>query len=318
MTTIATRWAAQFGIEVNECGTWEMTDEVVVSTRRAVQPPSDIEYGRRFRTLRRHKPTSENVGIDHYGHVAHPHSLSYAPSTIFPTGRSHVNDLVDTTEMYLRTILELEEEGITPLRARIAERLRQSGPTVSQTVNRMERDGLLTVEDDRHLLLTDLGRMSAVAVMRKHRLAELLLVNIIGLPYEEAHEEACRWEHVMSEAVEQRVYELLGRPTRSPYGNPIPGLAEFEGPHPAKTTSEGERNLGFPGLTGAVVVRRISESVQTDVDVLRQLHAAGVDPGATVHVAQGGDEVIIDRSGEEVRLPRELASRVFVAHVGTA
>ena len=63
--------------------------------------------------------------------------------------------------------------------------------------------------------------------MRKHRLAELLLVNVIGMPYEEAHDEACRWEHVMSEAVEQKVYELLGRPTRSPYGNPIPGLDEF-------------------------------------------------------------------------------------------
>ena len=115
-----------------------------------------------------------------------------------------MNDLVDTTEMYLRTILELEEEGVPPLRARIAERLHQSGPTVSQTVNRMERDGLVVVEGDRHLLLTDLGRTHAVAVMRKHRLAELLLVNVIGLPYEEAHEEACRWEHVMSDAVEQR------------------------------------------------------------------------------------------------------------------
>src|SRR5436853_7456855 len=84
-----------------------------------------------------------------------------------------VNDLVDTTEMYLRTILELEEEGVVPLRARIAERLHQSGPTVSQTVNRMERDGLLTVEGDRHLHLTATGRGYAVRVMRKHRLAEL-------------------------------------------------------------------------------------------------------------------------------------------------
>src|SRR3954464_706563 len=109
-----------------------------------------------------------------------------------------VSDLIDTTEMYLRTIYELVEEGIVPRRARIAERLRQSGPTVSQTVARMERDGLLTVEGDRQLHLTDTGRVHAVAVMRKHRLAELLLVNVIGLPYEEAHEEACRWEHVMS------------------------------------------------------------------------------------------------------------------------
>jgi DtxR family Mn-dependent transcriptional regulator len=217
--------------------------------------------------------------------------------------------------MYLRTILELEEEGVTPLRARIAERLHQSGPTVSQTVNRMERDGLLTVEDDRHLVLSDLGRFQAVAVMRKHRLAELLLVNVIGMPYEEAHEEACRWEHVMSEAVERRVYDLLGRPSRSPYGNPIPGLEELDGPAAGAPVADGEHNLGFPGLTGEVVVRRIAESVQTDSDVLRQLHAAGVDPGVTVTVAQDRDVVIVDMAGEKIRLPRELASRVFVTHV---
>ena len=224
------------------------------------------------------------------------------------------HDLVDTTEMYLRTILELEEEGVPPLRARIAERLKQSGPTVSQTVARMERDGLLTVEGDRHLPLTPQGRHTAVSVMRKHRLAELLLVNVIGMPYEEAHEEACRWEHVMSDAVEKRVFDLLNRPTRSPYGNPIPGLEELGDPgQPPVEAGESERNLAFPGLSGTVVVRRICESVQTDSDVLRQLHAAGVDPGATVTVAQERDAVSIDRSGDRVRLPREVASRVFVA-----
>jgi DtxR family Mn-dependent transcriptional regulator len=229
-----------------------------------------------------------------------------------------MNDLIDTTEMYLRTILELEEEGVPPLRARIAERLHQSGPTVSQTVARMERDGLLTVEGDRHLELTGLGRAHAVSVMRKHRLAELLLVNVIGMPYEEAHEEACRWEHVMSDAVEKKVYDLLNRPTRSPYGNPIPGLEALGAPESrpsggGATVPGGERNLAFPGLSGPVVVRRICESVQTDSDVLRQLHAAGVDPGATVTVAQERDGVTIDRSGDTIRLPREVASRVFVA-----
>src|SRR5688572_20353478 len=154
--------------------------------------------------------------------------------------------------MYLRTILELEEEGVAPKRARIAERLHQSGPTVSQTVARMERDGLLTVELDRQLHLTDQGRSLAIAVMRKHRLAELLLVNVIGMPYEEAHEEACRWEHVMSEAVEHRVYELLGRPTRSPYGNPIPGLEELGPVHADELSALPERNLAFPGLSGKV------------------------------------------------------------------
>jgi DtxR family Mn-dependent transcriptional regulator len=215
--------------------------------------------------------------------------------------------------MYLRTILELEEEGVPALRARIAERLHQSGPTVSQTVARMERDGLLHVEGDRHLVLTDDGRSKAVSVMRKHRLAELLLVNVIGMPYEEAHDEACRWEHVMSEAVEQRVYELLGRPSRSPYGNLIPGLEELGPVEPGELAPLPERNLAFPGLTGKVTVSRICESVQTDPDVLRRLHSAGVDPGANVVVAQERDSVVVERDGDSVRLPREVASRVFVA-----
>ena len=135
--------------------------------------------------------------------------------------------LIDTTEMYLRTVFELEEEGIVPLRARIAERLSQSGPTVSQTVARMERDGLLHVAGDRQLALTDAGRTLATRVMRKHRLAECLLVSVIQMPWEEVHVEACRWEHVISESVERRLYELLGHPDRCPHGNPIPGLTSW-------------------------------------------------------------------------------------------
>ena len=136
-------------------------------------------------------------------------------------------DLIDTTEMYLRTILELEEENIIPLRARISERLGHSGPTVSQTVGRMERDGLVVVSGDRHLELTAEGRMKAVRVMRKHRLAERLLSDVIGLEWEFVHDEACRWEHVMSEQVERRIVAMLDHPTESPYGNPIPGLDEL-------------------------------------------------------------------------------------------
>src|SRR6185436_7371295 len=146
-----------------------------------------------------------------------------------------------------------------------------------------------------------------------HRLAELLLVNVIGMPYEDAHDEACRWEHVMSEAVEQKVYELLGKPTRSPYGNPIPGLDEFGTVEVDASGGGLERNLAFPGLAGKVIVSRICESVQTDAEVLRQLHAAGVDPGANVVVAQERDTVVVERDGDTVRLPREVASRVFVS-----
>ncbi len=141
-----------------------------------------------------------------------------------------MTDLIDTTEMYLRTILELEEENIVPLRARISERLGHSGPTVSQTVGRMERDGLVIVSEDRTLELTDAGRRKAVDVMRKHRLAERLLSDVIGLDWAYVHEEACRWEHVMSEQVERRLVELLGHPTESPYGNPIPGLDQLGRP----------------------------------------------------------------------------------------
>lgn len=119
----------------------------------------------------------------------------------------------------------------------------------------------------------------------------------------------------MSDDVERQVFMLLGRPTRSPYGNPIPGLAELDTSVPSEADDQPERNLAFPGLTGAVVVRRICESVQTDIDVLRQLHAAGVDPGAKVMVAQERDSVTVDRGGERVQLPREIASRVFVTSI---
>ena len=139
-----------------------------------------------------------------------------------------MTDLIDTTEMYLRTIFELEEEGIPALRARIAERLGHSGPTVSQTVARMERDGLLTLAHDRHLELTPSGQEIAMRVMRKHRLAERLLADVIGLEWEFIHDEACRWEHVMSDRVERKIVALLGDTlTESPYGNPIPGLEEL-------------------------------------------------------------------------------------------
>ena len=133
-----------------------------------------------------------------------------------------MTDLIDTTEMYLRTIYELEEEGIVPLRARIAERLGHSGPTVSQTVARMERDGLVAVSGDRHLELSDHGRLLATRVMRKHRLAERLLVDVIGLEWEYAHDEACRWEHVMSEKVERKILGLIGGRPRVALRQPDP------------------------------------------------------------------------------------------------
>ncbi|TDC21375.1 metal-dependent transcriptional regulator [Streptomyces sp. 8K308] len=225
--------------------------------------------------------------------------------------------LIDTTEMYLRTILELEEEGVAPLRARIAERLNHSGPTVSQTAARMERDGLLHVADDRHLELTKEGRQIAVRVMRKHRLAECLLTDVIGLEWEQAHAEACRWEHVMSEAVERRILTLLRHPTQSPYGNPIPGLEELgEKPTVSPFPDESVVSLNDlqPGPHGAsVIVRRISEPIQTDPELMHTLRHAGVQPGAVVSVTASPGGVMVGSGGQAAELPTQTAAHVLVA-----
>ncbi|MFJ2885505.1 iron dependent repressor, metal binding and dimerization domain protein [Streptomyces sp. NPDC087305] len=228
-----------------------------------------------------------------------------------------MSHLIDTTEMYLRTVLELEEEGVIPMRARIAERLKLSCPTVSQTVARIERDGLLYVAGDRHLELTKDGRRVATRVMRKHRLAECLLVDVIGLEWEQVHAEACRWEHVMSEAVERHLFELLGHPVESPYGNPIPGLEEFgenRAVHlsPDKTTVSLKDLEPAPDGTNAVV-RRIGEPIQTDPQLMYALRYAGVQPGVVVTVTPSPGGVTVGTDGKAAELPTQSAAHVFVA-----
>jgi DtxR family Mn-dependent transcriptional regulator len=227
-----------------------------------------------------------------------------------------MTDLIDTTEMYLRTILELEEENIVALRARIAERLRHSGPTVSQTVGRMERDGLVVVSGDRHLELTETGRKRAIEVMRKHRLAERLLADVIGLDWAYVHEEACRWEHVMSERVERRIFEMLDHPTVSPYGNPIPGLAELGGPPTPERG--GAVNLlvamaGY-GADSRITVSRLAEPIQVEPELLVQLDEGGIRPGARVSLERVGEYISVrvpDIEGA-LELPPEVAAHVFV------
>jgi DtxR family Mn-dependent transcriptional regulator len=227
---------------------------------------------------------------------------------------SHHSELIDTTEMYLRTIYELEEEGVVALRARIAERLGQSGPTVSQTVARMERDGLVHVADDRHLVLTDEGRREAISVMRKHRLAERLLADVIGLDWEDLHIEACRWEHVMSEKVERRILALLKKPLVCPHGNPIPGLDQLGLPFSTDQTGALlSLSQAAAAAQGEVVINRISEQLQPDAELMHRLDAAGMRPGRTVRVAPGahGVEVWVG-DGEHTLFDRIVADHVFV------
>ena len=224
-----------------------------------------------------------------------------------------MTDLIDTTEMYLRTIFELVEEGVVPLRARIAQRLGQSGPTVSQTVARMERDGLLTVEGDRHLELTERGQALATRVMRKHRLAECLLIDVIGMEWEDVHIEACRWEHVMSDAVERRIAALLGAPTTCPHGNPIPGLDEL-GTLPAAPDNGPLVTLEQAATSGSgtAVVRRISEQIQPDADVLRGLRSAGVQPGRTVTIVPDSRGLVLTTDFGSTTVDDLTARHVFV------
>ena len=232
--------------------------------------------------------------------------------------------LIDTTEMYLRTVFELEEEGVTPLRARIAERLGQTGPTVSQTVARMERDGLLHVLGDRQLALSEEGRTLATRVMRKHRLAECLLVGVIKLPWEEVHIEACRWEHVISESVERRVVELLGYPVRCPHGNLIPGLGELGLPGEAQEKMRAAMDETGEAMTKAasadaarVVIRRIGEQIQSDLDLMLKLKRVGIQPGREVILMVADDGVCVtaddSRDASPTELPVSVAAHIFVS-----
>ncbi|HEY0239030.1 MAG TPA: iron dependent repressor, metal binding and dimerization domain protein [Friedmanniella sp.] len=229
-----------------------------------------------------------------------------------------MSDLIDTTEMYLRTIYELEEEGIVPLRARIAERLHQSGPTVSQTVARMERDNLVRVQGDRHLELSDEGRSRAIRVMRKHRLAERLLIDVIGLDWELVHDEACRWEHVISEDVERKLVDLLNSPTESPYGNPIPGLDELGVAEPTILFRDGNVQLADAVREAPVrvVIERMSEEIQKDVEMMGTLRVAGIRPGAEVEAEVGGLGVRLAAAGHPgCEIDRLASTHLFVTRV---
>ncbi len=216
-------------------------------------------------------------------------------------------DLIDTTEMYLKTIFEMEEDQVTPLRARIVERLGHSGPTVSQTISRMERDGLVWVRGDRRLELTPEGRNRAIEVMRKHRLAERLLVDVIGMDWVSAHEEACRWEHVMSDTVEARLVGLLDSPTSDPYGNPIPGA--------------GAPILGEESLEEAVrsdgrfeaVVSRIGEPIQAESWLLEELKKAQINVGTKVLLQKDRDVYhVCSEMQNDVTITNLLAPHFFV------
>src|SRR6478672_3357704 len=169
-------------------------------------------------------------------------------------------EMHDTTEEYLESILAIEEEGVVPMRARLVERLGLSAAAVSETVGRLSDHGYVELHGDRSLHLTDKGRRLATTVVRRHRLAERLLVDVIGLEWEKVHREADRWEHAISADVEAKLVLLLGDPATCPHGNPIPG-----------STHKVEGGTSTPlsqSAPGPVVIRRISEKIEIDEGAL--------------------------------------------------
>ncbi len=220
------------------------------------------------------------------------------------------HDLVDTSEMYLKAVLELEEEGVVALRARLVERFGHSGPTVSQTVDRLRRDGLLDLGADRQILLTATGRSTATDVMRKHRLTEVFLHQVVGLEWPLLHTEACRWEHVISDHTESLIAKLLGHPQASPYGNPI-----VAGQTPPVTSLA--RHAVEPNSAVPVTIAWIGEPLQADPDALQSLLDQGLTPGTVVSVAGNRSSTIaLQKEGaEEVQLPDQVARHLFVTAV---
>ena len=214
-------------------------------------------------------------------------------------------EMHDATEEYLETILELEEEGIPAIRARLVERLGVSAPSVSETVNRLVDLGYTELLADRTLHLTQKGRDLATSIVRRHRLAERLLVDVIGLEWEKVHREADRWEHAISAEVEEKLVLLLGDPATCPHGNPIPGSH-----HHAD-------NTGLLLLTqaplGPVRITRISEKIELDDDALHLLATAGVIPGTTATVLRTEpDGVVVKGATAECTVPTDVARLTYI------
>jgi DtxR family Mn-dependent transcriptional regulator len=208
-------------------------------------------------------------------------------------------------EEYLETIFALEEEGIPVIQARLAERLGKAAPSVSEMLDRLEADDLIA-RSARQITMTDKGAVLAASVVRKHRLAERLLVDIIGLDWDKAHVEAGRWEHVISDDVEAHLVVLLGNPTTCPHGNPIPGV-EPVGPE--------QRRLADAQPGDRIRLERITESVEHDTASLTYLGDHGLTPGSTALIqARAPDGTLTLVVGDEaIALGTAMTQRMFVA-----
>jgi DtxR family Mn-dependent transcriptional regulator len=210
-----------------------------------------------------------------------------------------------TVEDYLQEIYDLHEEGKPAIAARLAERIGVSSPTAWATLHRMERDGLVTLDERHEVQLTAAGTEAAESIKRRHFLAERLLVDILGLDWADAHEEAHRIEHAVSARVEERIMRLLGNPTTCPHGNPFPGLPRPDTVLLATLQQGDERE-----------VDGVQEEAEEDADLMRFLQQNGLKPGAlvrVVEVATFNSTMTLDVSGRQVvmGLPAAESLRVL-------
>jgi DtxR family Mn-dependent transcriptional regulator len=211
-------------------------------------------------------------------------------------------------EEYLEAIHELEEEGVPVIQARLAERLEHSAPSVSEMVRRLRTEGYVTIEG-RALVLTAKGRRRAESVVRKHRLAERLLTDIIGLPWHKAHVEACRWEHVISDEVEHRLVEVLDHPSTCPHGNPIPGAGA------AAPRQRDLRMLADTAPGDRIRLERVTEQVEIDIESLTYLSEHGFIPGTDARVASRAPDgtLTVEVGSRAIAVGPGLAHQLFVA-----
>ena len=213
-------------------------------------------------------------------------------------------------EEYLEAIHELEEEGTAVIQARLAERLAHSAPSVSEMIRRLRNEGYVEPAgrngSTKAVQLTGKGRRLAESVVRKHRLAERLLTDVIGLPWNKAHVEACRWEHVISDEVEAHLVVLLENPTTCPHGNPIPGAGVARDDLFALIDSA-------PGDT--VRLERVTEMVEIDMDSLTYLSDHNFTPGAdaTVRSKAPDGTMTLELDEGTIALGPALAAQLFVA-----
>ena len=213
-------------------------------------------------------------------------------------------------EDYLAAIYNMQMEGEPVIGARLADLFKVKAPTVTQTIHRLEKQNLVVVDEHKRLGLTDEGRAAAEALLRRHRLSERFLVDVMGMQWHEVHEEAERLEHVISPAFEARMLAQLDNPTTCPHGNPIPGLVDA----PDFLRRQHARRLDAAAPGQPLVVLTISEVVEDEEGLITLLHGKGLTPGTALVVAERpSDQTLVVRvDGRRVELERDVAHMVWV------